>query len=84
MMQVTANVPLKLTIYTKTGIAQISLNSVQISKFFFDKFEENYREASLRQLKKIEKYQDYICMDFYLNNVLVNVVRNCEIEIREE
>jgi hypothetical protein len=81
MVRIEFDIIPNLKIFKNIGVAIVTLGNIQVSRFVFDEFRENYRESDLRELKKIEKYNDYKCVDFYFDGKLINVVRNAAIEI---
>lgn len=79
MVKVEFDVVPTLKIFKICGYAVIVLNGIQISKFLFDSFAENSRYENWEPASVGTRF----CVDFFINNELVNVVRNVKVEVRE-
>lgn len=73
-----------LRIFNEHNFAVLTLNNIQISKFFFDFYKENHRDGNLNEVRKNSKhYEDCKCIDFFTGITLTNVVRNANVEVIE-
>ena len=79
MVTIEIDVVPKLIIFSDRKYAVITLNDIQISKFIYESYMTNSRNAAWETNKKDSK----ICMDFYKGDELINVVRNYNLEIVE-